>query len=1151
VGQRASIVLLIVASLAPASGREANAEGHVVLVSRGIPSAPSDTANGASGFPNASRTALSADGRWSVFTSMARDLVPGQIDRTATEDVFLYDRGTGTRSLVSRRAGSAVVTANASSTGPVISPDGRWIAFVSRATDLVPGQVDVFSGSEENSDVFLHDRLTGTTTLVSHVAGSPLTASGRSSAPAVSADGTVVAFQISSSVYRYDRLSGEVALVSRKAGSPATARDGRSPSVSADGRFVLFLSRGKDLVAGQVDPGGEDDTFLYDHVAGTTFLVSHAAGDPLRAGNGFVNIFERFVTASAALSPDGRWAAFTNVSSDIVPGQIDGSTAFQDVFLWDRLTDTTILASHANGSLLTATLGFLIGLSADGEWVLFGRGLSDSGDPAAIAPELALFSRTTGSIILVNHAAGVPATAGNGQISDATMSTDGRFVAFRSVATDLVAGAVDTNGEMDVFLYDRLSGESTLASHAAGSPGTAAGGVSSTPRISGDGAFVAFASLGTDLVAGVSDLNDQQDVLLHDRAAGTAALVSLRDPDVFQEVPHGASSAEGLSDDGRFVVFTSEAADVVPGLLDPNGAGADVFLWDRDTETRSLVSRSASAPAATANGPSGKPAISADGRWVTFQSTATDLVAGQTDTNGMDDVFLWDRISGALRLVSGSGGSATVAAGGRSERPAISADGRWIAFLSTAGDLIDGQSTTVAGSDAFVWDRDSASTLLVSRAGGSTAQGAGASAVAMSADGSSVGFLSTGTDVVPGQVDAAGTPDVFLFSRGTGGIELVSHASLAPAVAGNGHSLDDFALSADGSRVVFSSQATDAVPGQTDENLSADLFLWTRGSASAILVSRQAGSSSTTADRYSAYPSLSPDGRWVTFQSSARNLVAGQVDRNGWDSFTVPDDVFLFDAATGATSLVSHQFGVSNATGFQASRNPKISADGRTIAFRSSAADLLNPASAGWGWNTYVFERLSGRIKLASRAPGLPLTSGEFDGFSKAPLIGATGSYVAFTSASSNLVPGDFNGEEDAFLFSDPALASELFIVPPCRLFDTRRPEDGPALASGVTLILELNGACEIPATAKTLVLNVTVVEPAGAGYLTIYPGDTLPPLASTATFAAGQLRSNNAIIALAEDGTGTLALRTAVAGNGTVHVVLDVAGYFEQGPGN
>lgn len=1159
--QRALSVLLVSAFILTAVPR-AFGESRVDLVSQGVPSAPSDTATGPSGIPAASRSVLSADGRWLVFTSKAPDLVPGQVDREETEDVFLLDRVTGTRMLVSHRAGSAVAAGDELSSDPVISADGRWIAFVSTAKNLVDGQVDVMNlgDNADRRDVFLYDRLNGATILVSHVAGSPLQAAQKSFGPVLSADGAVIAFESRArnliagqdpywdgNIFLFQRLSGTIGLVSRRAASPTVTVGGHSPEISADGRFVVFASRAADLVPGQVDPLGEDDIFLYDGDTGTNVLVSHAAGSPLTAGNAQTNWFFRYVLATAALSADGRWVAFTNLSSDLLAGQVDPTTESMDVFLWDRTTDTTVLVSRSDASPTTSMGGFLVDLSADGGWVAFGHPAStnaDSGQPAVSAARLVLFGRDTGATTLVNHAAGSPSTESNGWMSDAALSADGRFVVFGSLATDLVAGAVDTNDALDVFLYDRLGGGTTLLSHAAGSPTAAAGGGSMAPRISADGAFAAFATEGSDLGAGVTDLNEEQDVVLRDRVGGTNSVVSLRDPDILQETPHGASQAEGLSADGRFVVFTSEALDVIQGVSDPNGSLTDVFLWDRDTGVRTLVSRSAAAPSETANGLSDHPAISADGRWVTFQSHATNLVAGQSDGNGVADIFVWDRLDGSLRLVSGSGGSPTTAAAGASERPAISTDGRWIAFLSAATDLVDGQVTTVAGSDAFLWDRDTGATVLVSRAGGSAFQGAGASMVVLSADGSSVGFLSSGTSLVPGQVDTAGTADVFLFDRGSSEIRLVSHASTSLTTAGDGPSLE-LTINREGSRVAFTSEAGDLVPGQMEGNdwEDLDVFLWTRSTGDVLLVSREAGSATVTAVGHSMRPSLSADGRLVAFQSSGTNLVAGQIDRNSWTWFD-PWDIFLFDVDTGSMRLVSHQHGIPNATGFHGSGGPVLSADGLAVAFSSSAQDLLSAPMTGFGSNVFVFERLSGRNKLASRPPAFPLDNPEFG--SGSPWISSTGAFVAFTSRASNLVPGDFNRSNDVFLFSDPPAASDLFLVTPCRLLDTRQPEDGPAVASGSPAILYIQGGCGIPATARILVLNVTVVQPTGAGYLTLYPGDALPPLASTVNFAAGGFRTNNAIVPLSVDGSNALALRASVVGNGTVHVILDVVGYFE-----
>ncbi|MFP5284380.1 MAG: hypothetical protein ACLGI9_01435 [Thermoanaerobaculia bacterium] len=115
----------------------------------------------------------------------------------------------------------------------------------------------------------------------------------------------------------------------------------------------------------------------------------------------------------------------------------------------------------------------------------------------------------------------------------------------------------------------------------------------------------------------------------------------------------------------------------------------------------------------------------------------------------------------------------------------------------------------------------------------------------------------------------------------------------------------------------------------------------------------------------------------------------------------------------------------------------------------------------------------------------------------------------------------------------------------PCRLFDSRQPGDGPVLSSDVTRIVTAHGVCGIPPAAAAVAVNVTAVQPSAAGYLTIHSGDN-PPLASTVSFVRGQTRSSNALLALRSNGNGTLSISPLVADDGTVHVILDVTGYFD-----
>jgi Tol biopolymer transport system component len=296
---------------------------------------------------------LSADGGFVAFQSLASGLVSGQLDANFVRDVFLYDRVTASTTLVSRTAASPVTTGDGGSESPEISADGRFVAFESRATDLVPGQVD---GNGER-DVFLYDRASGGTSLVSGTAGAPLvTGNGESRNPVLSADGGVVAFRSDATdlvagqvdenggpdLFVHDRPAGATGLLTRAAGSPVTAGDApstRRPALSADGRFAVFRSPATDLVAGQQDDNGEEDVFLVDRLAARTTLVSRRLGGPARAGRRAAGAA---VTANGPadgveLSADGAVVVFTSAASDLTADA--DANGLPDLFAWERPCD--------------------------------------------------------------------------------------------------------------------------------------------------------------------------------------------------------------------------------------------------------------------------------------------------------------------------------------------------------------------------------------------------------------------------------------------------------------------------------------------------------------------------------------------------------------------------------------------------------------------------------------------------------------------------------------------------------------------------------------------------------------------------------------------------------------------------------------------
>ncbi len=267
---------------------------------------------------------------------------------------------------------------------------------------------------------------------------------------------------------------------------------------------------------------------------------------------------------------------------------------------------------------------------------------------------------------------------GNYRSNWSSVSADGRYVAFSSLADNLVAG--DTNGVVDVFVRDRVTGITDRVSvSGAGEQGN---DWSNWPSISADGRYVAFMSTANNLVAG--DTNGSWDVFVRDRVSGETERVSVSSAEV--EANGGSGGAVNLlaiSADGRYVAFLSEATNLVAG--DTNGSN-DVFVRDRVSGETERVN--VSSAGAEANGPSGYSVISADGRYVAFMSDATNLVPG--DTNGRADVFVRDRMAGETQRVSVS--SAGVEADGRSDENSISADGRYVAFGSRASNLVPGDT---------------------------------------------------------------------------------------------------------------------------------------------------------------------------------------------------------------------------------------------------------------------------------------------------------------------------------------------------------------------------------------------------------------------------------------------------------------------------
>jgi extracellular elastinolytic metalloproteinase len=383
----------------------------------------------------------------------------------------------------------------------------------------------------------------------------------------------------------------------------------------------------------------------------------------------------------SSVSGDGRYVAFESRSSNLVPGDTNGAS---DIFVHDRVTGVTERVSVASDGTQANANSFVASISADGRYVAFYSIATNlvPGDTNG-ASDIFVHDRVTGVTERVSVAS--DGTQANANSLVPSLSADGRFVAFQSVATNLVPG--DTNGNNDIFVHDRVTGVTERVSVA--SDGTQGNGISTTADISGDGRFVAFQSAASNLVPG--DTNGATDVFVHDRLTGVTERVSVASDGT---QGNANTSEASLSADGRYVAFQSAASNLVPG--DTNGA-TDVFVHDRLTGVTERVSVASDGAPGDAN--SFSASVSADGRYVAFDSGATNLVAD--DTNGFRDVFVHDRETGVTQRVSVT--SDGTQGNGTTSEPAISADGRYVAFESAASNLVPGDTNEVQ--DVFARDR--------------------------------------------------------------------------------------------------------------------------------------------------------------------------------------------------------------------------------------------------------------------------------------------------------------------------------------------------------------------------------------------------------------------------------------------------------------
>jgi len=440
-------------------------------------------------------------------------------------------------------------------------------------------------------------------------------------------------------------------------------------SNSADGRYVVFGSDASNLVAD--DTNGMRDVFLRDRSLGTIERISVDSNE----------LQSLYLSRSPSVSADGRYVSFETLGP-LLPGSSAG--VFQ-IYRRDRVTGETHLVSGSSGGVAGNAPSLRSSISADGRYVLFYSSASNlvTGDSNGVR-DVFLKDMHTGELEIISKSSS--GTPGNGDSFEAAMSSDARFVAFTSMATNLSGSAITR--QRHVYLRDRQSGNTRLVSTT--SSGVLANQPAFSPALSDDGRYIVYYSKASNLTAGTSGSAIQ--ILLHDTTSGNNVLLS---KDASGAEGNDLSYSPSISSDGNLVAFTSFANNLVPG---DNNSVSDVILLDRLNNEMRVITQSESGQ--LGNGAAiATPALSRSANSIAFSTYANNLISG--DTNNVADIFVANLSSNTIPVARAGSDQRLQCSGLQTPvtldgRASDDADGDVLKYVwSLSNDQMDGVVITV------------------------------------------------------------------------------------------------------------------------------------------------------------------------------------------------------------------------------------------------------------------------------------------------------------------------------------------------------------------------------------------------------------------------------------------------------------------------
>ncbi len=885
---------------------------------------------------------LSRDGRFLVFVSEAPNLVTNDHNGSRM-DVFVEDLATRNITLVSATPHGE--SGNDASYAPSISADGRYVAFLSRASNLIAGYTNRFA------EVFVRDLQQGSSQVVS-IASDSGPADADCTAPILSSDGLVVCFASRArnlvegkgnpqlNLFVRDLKSGRTeGLTQGKLERLADPADVKDYSLSDDGTLLAFSSAGTNQVAtptiGLLTTG-----FVHDRRSGVTSRLV-LDGVP-RTENPSIDVG---TVESVAFAPGGHLLAFR--TSFRVPPAFAPSNVVCRVD-WDAETQVLIPGQPTLGGQETAPP--IIGFALDGRTMAFVQASVLGQDPV-----LRVWNQERGLVAVTNAATGDFLRVG-----ELTLSPDARYVAFTSTSTNLLGASAPTPPlTYQLYLMELATGGMILVSaDAAGQP-----------------------------VGGVDDASPQ------------------------------------FSPDSRVLVFQSNAAGLVP---DDRNQATDIFGYDIAARKVSLLVKPIASPTATAAGSSSlvTPGVSLDGRYILLASTSTDLVAG--DPGGARGLFVRDLATGEIKLANVLGDAFDQARIPFAEA-VLSGNGRFVAFNSELP-VTNHAGVVLKAQQVFVRDLALGQThWAMLNTNGVPTQGHSAFQLKLSADGRYVAFFTSATDLVAGSVPSTSADNAVLRDLTLGMTYLImpsfSYSGQALALAG----LGGRAVAAAGSQSNVRVTLFDPTTGRRDRAAGEP------GSIPVLSRDGRRVAILTPSSRFNVNPGLNwqdlPDGPWhrVSFESRPGSTYSLEHLSADGRFVVVRESLGLRPGSSGLVWLVDlASGGLQNlavlpdgtASNEPLSRSASLSADNRLAVFQSVDAGVIH---VGERAPTAVFLRdlKSQRTTLLSGSAGKSSSSeGSFS-----PAMSANGRTVAFNSWSDGLAEGDFNLLGDVFAAELPPSA--------------------------------------------------------------------------------------------------------------------------------